>query len=79
MGIALGIIGMLATIAGIVLLIIALVKKKGWGVARSLAILAVGIILFLWVSSQLLHRRVSLLQLLQKHHQLKSYKYLAIV
>ncbi len=46
MGIALGIIGMLATIAGIVLLIIALVKKKGWGVARSLAILAVGIILF---------------------------------
>jgi len=46
MGIALGIIGMLATIAGIVLLIIALVKKRGWGVARSLAILVVGIILF---------------------------------
>jgi len=46
MGIALGIIGMLATIAGIVLLIIALVRKSGWGVARSLAILVVGIILF---------------------------------
>lgn len=46
MGIALGIIGMLVTIAGIVLLIIALVKKRGWGVARSLAILVVGIILF---------------------------------
>jgi len=46
MGIALGIIGMLATIAGIVLLIIALVKKRGWGVARSLAVLGVGIILF---------------------------------
>lgn len=46
MGIALGIIGMLATIAGIVLLIIALVRKRGWGVARSLAILVVGIILF---------------------------------
>jgi hypothetical protein len=46
MGIALGIIGMLATIAGIVLLIIALVKKRGWGVTRSLVILVVGIILF---------------------------------
>jgi len=46
MGIALGIIGMLATIAGIVLLIIALVKKRGWGVVRSLAIVVVGIILF---------------------------------
>jgi len=47
MGIALGIIGMLATIAGIVLLIIALVKKRGWGVAGSLAILGVGVIMFI--------------------------------
>lgn len=44
---ALLVIGFLAAIAGIVLLIIALVKKKGWGVARSLAILGVGVIMFI--------------------------------
>jgi len=46
MGIALGIIGFLAAIAGIVLLIIALVRKRGWGVARSVALLAAGGIMF---------------------------------
>jgi hypothetical protein len=45
MGVALFIIGILAIIAGIVMLIMALVKKSGWGVARSLAIGGVGLIL----------------------------------
>ena len=47
MGIALGIIGFLAAIAGIVLLIIALVRKRGWGVARSVALLAAGGVMFI--------------------------------
>ncbi len=47
MATALFVIGFLAGIAGIVLLIIALVRKRGWGVARSLAILGVGIIMFI--------------------------------
>jgi len=47
MATALLVIGFLAGIAGIVLLIIALVRKRGWGVARSLAILGVGIIMFI--------------------------------
>jgi len=47
MGAALGIIGILAAIAGIVMLIIALVRKAGWGVARSLALLGAGIVMFI--------------------------------
>jgi hypothetical protein len=47
MGPALGIIGMLAAIAGIVMFIIALVRKAGWGVARSLALLGAGVIMFI--------------------------------
>jgi len=47
MATALLVIGFLAGIAGIVLLIITLVRKRGWGVARSLAILGAGIIMFI--------------------------------
>lgn len=45
MGVALFLIGILAIIAGIVMFIIALVRKKGWGIVRSLAIGGVGLIL----------------------------------
>ncbi len=45
MGIALFLIGCLAFIAGIVMLIIALVRKRGWGVVRALAVGGAGIIL----------------------------------
>ncbi len=45
MGVALFLIGILAFIAGIVLFIIALIRKKGWGVIRSLVIGGVGLIL----------------------------------
>jgi hypothetical protein len=45
MGVALFLIGILAIIAGIVMFILALVKKSGWGVVRSLAIGGVGLIL----------------------------------
>ncbi len=45
MGVALFLIGILAIIAGIVMLIVALVRKSGWGVVRSLAIGGVGLIL----------------------------------
>ena len=39
------IIGILAILSGVILFIIALVKKKGWGVIRSLVIFGVGIVL----------------------------------
>jgi len=45
--IAVGIIGFFAAIAGIILLIIALVRKRGWGVARSLVISVVGAIMLI--------------------------------
>ncbi len=45
MGAALVLIGILAIIAGIVMFIVALVRKRGWGVVRSLAIGGVGLIL----------------------------------
>jgi len=45
MGVALFLIGILAIIAGIVMFIVALVRKSGWGVVRSLAIGGVGLIL----------------------------------
>jgi hypothetical protein len=45
MGLALFLIGILAIIAGIVMFIVALVRKSGWGVVRSLAIGGVGLIL----------------------------------
>jgi len=45
--IAVGIIGFLASIAGIILLIIALARRRGSGVARSLAILVVGAVMLL--------------------------------
>lgn len=44
---AVGIVGLFAAIAGIILLIIALVRKRGWGVARSLVMLAVGAIMLI--------------------------------
>ncbi len=45
MGVALFLIGILAIIAGIVMFIVALVRKSGWGFVRSLAIGGVGLIL----------------------------------
>ncbi len=45
MGTVLFSIGILAILAGIVMFIIALVKKSGWGVIRSLVIGAVGVVL----------------------------------
>jgi len=45
MGTALFLIGILAILAGIVMFIIALVRKKGWGIVRSLAIGGVGLII----------------------------------
>ncbi len=45
MGVALFLIGILAIIAGIVMFIVALVRRSGWGVVRSLAIGGVGLIL----------------------------------
>ena len=45
MGVALFLIGILAIIVGIVMFIIALVRKKGWGIVRSLAIGGAGVIL----------------------------------
>ena len=44
MGVALFLIGLLATLAAGVLLVIALVRKKGWGIIRSLALGGVGIV-----------------------------------
>jgi hypothetical protein len=45
MGVALFLIGILAIIAGIVMFIVALVRKSGWGVVRSLVVGGVGLIL----------------------------------
>jgi len=45
MGVALFLIGILAIIAGIVMFIVALVRKSGWGVARSLVVGGGGLIL----------------------------------
>jgi hypothetical protein len=45
MGVALFLIGLLAILAGIAMFIIALVRKRGWGVIRSLALGGVGLIL----------------------------------
>jgi len=47
MAAALLIIGLLAGIAGIILLVIALVKRRGWGIVRSVAILAAAGIMFI--------------------------------
>lgn len=45
MGVALFLIGMLVFLASIVMFIMAIVRKKGWGVARSLVLGGVGIVL----------------------------------
>jgi len=45
MGVALFLIGFLAIIAGIVMFIVALVRRSGWGVARSLVVGGGGLIL----------------------------------
>lgn len=47
MGVALFLIGILAVLTGIVMFIIALVKKRGWGVIRSLVLGGVGIVLLI--------------------------------
>ena len=47
MGIALFLIGVLAIIAGIVMFIIALIKKRGWGLLRAVVIGVVGFILMI--------------------------------
>jgi len=45
MGVALFLIGLIAIVAGVVLFVWALVRKRGWGVVRSLALGGVGIVL----------------------------------
>jgi len=45
MGVAFVLIGLLAILAGIVMFIIALIRKRGWGVIRSLVIGGVGFVL----------------------------------
>jgi len=45
MGVALFLIGILAILAGVVVLVIALVRKRGWGIVRALALGGVGIVL----------------------------------
>ena len=45
MGVALGLIGILAILAGVVLFVWALVRKRGWGVVRALALGGTGIVL----------------------------------
>ncbi len=45
MGVALFLIGILAVLTGVVLFVWALVRKRGWGVARSLALGGVGVVL----------------------------------
>lgn len=47
MGAALGIIGMLLALAGIIMFFIALVRKRGWGVFRSLVLFGVGVVMFI--------------------------------
>jgi hypothetical protein len=45
MGVALFLIGLVAIIVAVVMFILALVRKKGWGIVRSLAIGVAGIVL----------------------------------
>ena len=45
MGVALFIIGILAFLASVVMLVIALLRKRGWGVVRALALGGAGIVL----------------------------------
>ncbi len=45
MGVALFLIGLLAILIGVVMLIIALIRKRGWGIVRALALGTVGIVL----------------------------------
>ena len=42
---ALGVIGLVAILAAVVMFVIALVRKKGWGIARSFVLGVVGFIL----------------------------------